>query len=863
MTTTPFRNLVAQNLQPLVLPYGKKGPPEKGWHLKEPMSLEEADVNDALLLEGKIGLAVALAPHLVAVDVDIQDPDVVDELFGKIQHTPCRKLGAKGFTCIYRSDGSAHKSFPLTEIARQALGEPKAKIEFLAGNHYTILPPSIHPDTEAPYQWLLEDQEIILANLPLFNRAEFEALMLDIDVSTEGWGTITQPKKKGAQPGNNNAASDKNAPAIVHNYIVGAFQDDPVAEKLAEFCLRYIPADCAYEDWAKVGLALNHTITGEKGAGIFYRWSKTATNAYPDSDVVRKCNDIFHGGAPTTGRQLTFSHLEYRAKQNPLFHLEVTPEQLTALAIINTSIAANRYDIGDLETVTAQSDTLKIPEEYSQMPIHAEKIHVAFAIQLLGNNIVATENKVMTFSQKLRKWQEAKKHGSSALAEAEVASIRYIQSHPRFEDSFIKANGEISEAKRQAALMQLGSNARQSSICALILRNPSALPQKREDEFDALNEMLAMPDGRKVCLRTGEVSDIEPTDYLRKVSGCTIAPKGEYGNAPSILMDAFSENKDPRAMSVFFQRLGGYCLSGDVSLQKIFCFLGSSNNGKTFFVNQLRMLMGEFANVISSKLIMADKKGYDLDPDRARASVVGLRLAAVTDTKATAVFNEEVFKGITDLKLSFRKLYEETNEATNHAKLIVCCNDIPSLGSWDAAMQRRFVCVPFCKTFASDKSKDNALAEELRNGMPGLLRWFVDGRIAMLEDNNDLKIAPEVIEGTEEQIFLGDPLTLAVSLACSNPASQTFVTNEEIATCLAQWMHSADDRFPSGLDFEALHNPQVISKKLAALGFKRDIRRVQTEKSNDMKRGWFMDLTYPEFKGQQTAVRDIMDSLVN
>lgn len=864
MANTPFRNLVLQGLQPLVLPYAQKEKPSKGWHLKKLMTLEEADQNDLLLSENKINLAVALAPHLVAVDVDVIDPDVVDELFGKIQHSPCRKLGSKGFTCIYRADGSSHKSFALPDLARQAISEPKAKIEFLAGNHYTILPPSIHPDTQAPYQWLLDDQELLLENLPVFDRASFTALLTELDIPTDNWGIINAPaKRRGGQIGNRNAAEVKDsAPSeqvLVPVYMQGAFQEDPTVEDLAKLCLSHIPADCTYDEWAKVGLAINHSITGERGAALFREWSRTATKEYPEADITKKCVDIFYSNVPTTGRQLTFAHLEYRARQHPQFALTLTPEQLTALAIINNSIAAQRYDIGDLETAVETIEQYPLPEECRTLPLHSDKVQAEITRQILGINIVATEQTILCYSSKVRRWQDAKKYGTGPIIDAEMKAMNYIQTHPRFTDAFIKADGTMSEAKLQTALMAFGSAARTSSVRNLILGRPDLLTQKKITDFDSNNEMLALNDGSKVCLRTGNVSPIEASDYIRKTANYSIADKGEYGNAPSILMDAFSENKDPAAMHKFFQRLGGYCLSGDISLQKIFCFLGGSNNGKTFFVNHLRDLLGQFSTTVSSKLIMADKKGYEVDLDRARASIVGLRLAAVTDTKPTAVFNEEIFKGITDAKLSFRRLYEETAECDNHSKLIICCNDVPSLGSWDAAMQRRFVCVPFCKTYSGDKSKDVQLLEEMHNGMPGLLRWFVDGRIAMLEDNNDLCIPSEVLEGTEEQVFLGDPVSLAVKLACTNPSSQTFVTNDEIAKCLTQWAHSADERFKSGVDFAALQNAMMIAKRLRPMGFKGNLLRIDGVK----KRGWYMDLIYPEFKVQQNLIRDMLSDLVN
>ena len=93
----------------------------------------------------------ATATHVVAcVDYDSDDPDTLDELQRSLPQTPVRKRGKRG-----------HSGFYL--VPAGTIGFRTSIVELLTDTRQTVIPPSVHPDTGRPYQWL---GEATLLNTP-------------------------------------------------------------------------------------------------------------------------------------------------------------------------------------------------------------------------------------------------------------------------------------------------------------------------------------------------------------------------------------------------------------------------------------------------------------------------------------------------------------------------------------------------------------------------------------------------------------------------------------------------------------------------------------------------------------------------
>lgn len=125
--------------------------------------------------EGKHNLGLCLGPASGVVALDI-DTDNIDTL-RLAPRSPCVKRGAKGETRFFKWKPS---------IESRTLKEKG--VEILSQGRQTVMPPSIHPDTKKPYEWLtnLTLLDIDAKDLPELDVEEIGFLPNINDITTPG-----------------------------------------------------------------------------------------------------------------------------------------------------------------------------------------------------------------------------------------------------------------------------------------------------------------------------------------------------------------------------------------------------------------------------------------------------------------------------------------------------------------------------------------------------------------------------------------------------------------------------------------------------------------------------------------------------
>jgi hypothetical protein len=184
------------------------------------------------------GLAVALGPScgVCALDLDHDIDGLHAKVLAAAGPAPVAKRGQKGATLFYRYAGEKSRAF-------RKGGQTVAEI--LAGGRLVILPPTIHPDTGRPYQWVTAETLLDRdpASLPPLDAAAVAALLDPPRVPRP-------PRRRQATvPQDNRTAT--------------------LAEALA-----HIPPD-DYYTWVQVGMALKAAL-GEDGFELWDSWSSSS-----------------------------------------------------------------------------------------------------------------------------------------------------------------------------------------------------------------------------------------------------------------------------------------------------------------------------------------------------------------------------------------------------------------------------------------------------------------------------------------------------------------------------------------------------------------------------------------------------------
>lgn len=145
-----------RQLPAIPLMKGQKRPIVQRWQMYADRMVEPEEQAAWLAhyAENNIGMPMGAASGLVAVDIDIDDDEVIRALNDILPPTPWVRKGAKGMVRIYR--------YTNERTTRLKDTDSRMICEILSKGTQIVLPPSIHPDTGMPYQ----------ANMPLWEAVD-------------------------------------------------------------------------------------------------------------------------------------------------------------------------------------------------------------------------------------------------------------------------------------------------------------------------------------------------------------------------------------------------------------------------------------------------------------------------------------------------------------------------------------------------------------------------------------------------------------------------------------------------------------------------------------------------------------------
>ncbi len=228
-------------------------------------------------------------------------------------------------------------------------------------------------------------------------------------------------------------------------------------------------------------------------------------------------------------------------------------------------------------------------------------------------------------------------------------------------------------------------------------------------------------------LRTAEIRPHDPTDLMTKVVPVAYDAEAACPQWLAFLGRIMGGNA---TLIDYLKRAIGYALTGHTSEQCFFFLHGVGANGKTTFLEILRMIAGDYATQADFTTFI-EKKGDGPRNDVAR--LFGARVVTSSEVGEGKRLNESLIKSLTGSEIvAARFLYAETFEFMPTFKLFLAANHKPIIRGTDEGIWRRVRMIPFAVQIpAAEQDKD--LLAKLKTELPGILAWAIDGCQLWLE----------------------------------------------------------------------------------------------------------------------------------
>jgi len=242
----------------------------------------------------------------------------------------------------------------------------------------------------------------------------------------------------------------------------------------------------------------------------------------------------------------------------------------------------------------------------------------------------------------------------------------------------------------------------------------------RVSEMDTNHWILNCTNGL-ADLKTGRLLPHDRRLAITKLCPSEFQPDAESPLWKQFLRDVFIDDE----LIQFIQRLFGYCLTGDVSEQKLPIFFGTGANGKSTLLNAFMDTVGmDYTMQCMPDFLM--KKKWEGHPTE-NARLFGQRFVSCVETDASCDLAESKVKMLTGgERINARRMKEDFWQFDPTHKIVLCTNHRPVIKGTDEGIWRRVLLVPFRQHF-DESRQDKHLLEKLKNERVGILAWAVRG----------------------------------------------------------------------------------------------------------------------------------------
>lgn len=310
------------------------------------------------------------------------------------------------------------------------------------------------------------------------------------------------------------------------------------------------------------------------------------------------------------------------------------------------------------------------------------------------------------------------------------------------------------------------------------------------------NTMLFNCVNGTIDLRTGKLKPHCREDLITQVCPTMFDPDAICDLWADAVLKIFDGK---RLLAEYFQRLCGYCLSGEVNETILPLFHGAGSNGKSLIMEVIREVMGtDYAGVGTDELLIA---GTHKSHPTYLAALFAKRLVTLAETPEGGRLNETQIKRLTGGdKIAARRMKEDFWEFAPTHKIWLATNHKPEVKGTDHGIWRRLRLIPFTVRFwDADKGEtgpeelraDKSLKARLLREAPGILAWMVRGCLEWQQGG--LSEPEEVLLATESYRIEQDTVAAFIRERCRHNPSDKCRAGD-LYQAYRMWLEAAGER---------------------------------------------------------------------
>jgi putative DNA primase/helicase len=349
--------------------------------------------------------------------------------------------------------------------------------------------------------------------------------------------------------------------------------------------------------------------------------------------------------------------------------------------------------------------------------------------------------------------------------------------------------GELVDAKDREALHHHAMLSEQAHRIAAMLSLARSEPGIAvwPDDLDRDAWLLNCANGT-VDLRTGAMHPHRREDLITRRLAAEYRPGIDCPRWQAFLHRIMDGNTD---LIGFVQRAVGYTLTGSTAERCMFILHGGGKNGKTVFLEGLRLLLGDGYTARTPTQTLLAKRGETIPNDLARLR--GIRLVTASETGDGNRLDEALVKDITGGdRVVARFMRGEWFEFTPHFKIFLSTNYRPRISGTDDAIWDRLRLVPFVIRIPEDERRPmDQMLREFEAELPGILNWAIAGSLDW--QRHGLGEPPEVRVATADYRDEMDTLGEFLSDCCVlNREART--SSRDLYDAYRQWATDSGER---------------------------------------------------------------------